>query len=113
LDQHQTENHQSHLKVNKKRKQMESMIILTSVCYFSFIATSQTSSPTSSPPKTPTTQLPANGPPRTIKSDEMVFSTTGNTPRDKTIELMYNSLALGSFAGTVCQGNVYIYIIDD
>ncbi|CAO3598657.1 unnamed protein product [Absidia cylindrospora] len=59
---------------------------------------SQSSSPTSSPPKTPTTQLPTNGPARTIKSDEMVFTTTGNTPRDKTVELMYNSLALGSFA---------------
>ncbi|KAI8089003.1 transcription elongation factor S-II [Halteromyces radiatus] len=60
---------------------------------------SQSSSPTSSPPKTPTTQLPSNnGPPRTIKSDEMVFKSTGNTPRDKTIELMYNSLALDSFA---------------
>ncbi|ORZ18040.1 transcription elongation factor S-II [Absidia repens] len=63
-----------------------------------FDVVSQSSSPASSPPKTPTSQLPTNGPPRTIKSDEMVFTTTGNTPRDKTVELMYNSLALGSFA---------------
>ncbi|KAI8332859.1 transcription elongation factor S-II [Chlamydoabsidia padenii] len=59
--------------------------------------TSQPSqSPSSSPPpKTPTETA---GPPRTIKSDEMAFTSTGNTPRDKTIELMYNALALGSFA---------------
>ncbi|KAI8341017.1 transcription elongation factor S-II [Chlamydoabsidia padenii] len=65
----------------------------------SWSSSSKASSPTSSPPKTPTSQQSLNSDtPRTIKSDEMAFASTGNTPRDKTIELMYNSLALDSFA---------------
>lgn len=37
--------------------------------------------------------------PRTIKSDEVTFDSTGNGPRDKTIELLYSAVALGSYAG--------------
>lgn len=36
---------------------------------------------------------------RTVKSDEVDFESTGQGPRDKTIELMYASIGLGSFAG--------------
>ncbi|KAL1926290.1 hypothetical protein VTP01DRAFT_5987 [Rhizomucor pusillus] len=36
--------------------------------------------------------------PRTIKSDEVTFDSTGNGPRDKTIELLYSAVALGSYA---------------
>ncbi|KAI9249425.1 transcription elongation factor S-II [Phascolomyces articulosus] len=56
--------------------------------------TSRRTSATSSP-KTPTTE---NGPPRTVKSDEIDFDSTGSGPRDKTIELMYSAVALGSYA---------------
>lgn len=57
-------------------------------------STSQASSQTSSP-KTPT----IDGPPRTVKSDEVEFKTTGNVARNKTIELMYSSVGFGSGAG--------------
>jgi transcription elongation factor S-II len=36
---------------------------------------------------------------RNVKSDDVEFESTGNGPRDKTIELMYASVGLGSFAG--------------
>ncbi|KAL0074497.1 transcription elongation factor S-II [Phycomyces blakesleeanus] len=55
----------------------------------------KTSASATSSPKTPSSEA---GPPRTVKTDEVVFSTTGNTPRDKTIELMYSAVALGSYA---------------
>ncbi|KAG0182020.1 RNA polymerase II elongation factor [Apophysomyces sp. BC1021] len=55
-------------------------------------ASSQASTPSS--PKTPT----ETGPPRTVKTDEVTFKTTGSTPRDKTIELMYAAVGLGSYA---------------
>ncbi|KAI9029657.1 transcription elongation factor S-II [Phycomyces nitens] len=45
-------------------------------------------------PKTPVEA----GPPRTVKTDDVSFSSTGNTPRDKTIELMYSAVGLGSYA---------------
>lgn len=38
---------------------------------------------------------------RTVKSDDVEFESTGSGPRDKTIELMYASVGLGSFAGIV------------
>ncbi|KAI9497214.1 transcription elongation factor S-II [Zychaea mexicana] len=57
-------------------------------------ANSQRTSAASSP-KTPTTE---SGPPRTIKSDEIKFESTGSGPRDKTVELMYGAVALGSYA---------------
>ncbi|CAO3655863.1 unnamed protein product [Mucor hiemalis] len=37
---------------------------------------------------------------RTVKSDEVDFESTGQGPRDKTIELMYASIGLGSFAAS-------------
>ncbi|KAI7902646.1 transcription elongation factor S-II [Cokeromyces recurvatus] len=49
------------------------------------------SSSQASSPKTPSIE----GPPRTMKSDEVTFHSTGNGPRDKTIELIYNSIAFG------------------
>ncbi|KAG2199926.1 transcription elongation factor S-II [Mucor mucedo] len=52
-------------------------------------ASSQTSSP-----KTPATE----GPPRTVKTDEVSFKSTGNVPRNKTIELMYAAIGFGSGA---------------
>ncbi|KAI8351814.1 transcription elongation factor S-II [Choanephora cucurbitarum] len=55
--------------------------------------TSPTSSQASSP-KTP----PTEGPPRTAKSDEVTYTSTGNVPRNKTIELMYASIGYGSGA---------------
>ncbi|OBZ83679.1 Transcription elongation factor S-II [Choanephora cucurbitarum] len=55
--------------------------------------TSPTSSQASSP-KTP----PTEGPPRTVKSDEVTYTSTGNVPRNKTIELMYASIGYGSGA---------------
>ncbi|KAI8361762.1 transcription elongation factor S-II [Blakeslea trispora] len=54
---------------------------------------SPTSSQASSP-KTPSTE----GPPRTVKSDEVTYTSTGNVPRNKTIELMYASIGFGSGA---------------
>lgn len=39
------------------------------------------------------------GPPRTVKTDEVSFKSTGNVPRNKTIELMYASIGFGSGAG--------------
>jgi transcription elongation factor S-II len=39
------------------------------------------------------------GPPRTVKTDEVTFKSTGNVPRNKTIELMYASIGYGSGAG--------------
>ncbi|KAG2171759.1 hypothetical protein INT43_008139 [Umbelopsis isabellina] len=47
----------------------------------------------SSSPKTPS-DAPVI---RTVKSDEMRVKPTGNTPRDKTIEMMYSAIGLGSF----------------
>ncbi|KAG2189976.1 hypothetical protein INT46_008976 [Mucor plumbeus] len=35
---------------------------------------------------------------RTIKSDDIEYTSTDNPPRDKTIELMYSSIGLGSYA---------------
>ncbi|KAI9485568.1 MAG: transcription elongation factor S-II [Benjaminiella poitrasii] len=55
-------------------------------------------SPSSSQASSPKTPSSIDGPPRTFKSDEVTFKTTGNSPRDKTIELMYNSIAYGSGA---------------
>jgi transcription elongation factor S-II len=34
-----------------------------------------------------------------VKGDEMRVKPTGNTPRDKTIEMVYAAIGLGSFAG--------------
>ncbi|KAI8087286.1 transcription elongation factor S-II, partial [Thamnidium elegans] len=54
---------------------------------------SPVSSQTSSP-KTPVME----GPPRTVKTDEVSFKSTGNVPRNKTIELMYAAIGFGSGA---------------
>ncbi|CDS04972.1 hypothetical protein LRAMOSA07502 [Lichtheimia ramosa] len=56
---------------------------------------SSAASSTAASPKSPTSE---NGPPRTIKSDDVKYQSTGNGPRDKTIELMYSAVALGSYA---------------
>ncbi|KAI8988484.1 transcription factor S-II, central domain-containing protein, partial [Mycotypha africana] len=59
--------------------------------------TSNKSSPSSSQvssPRTPSVEPTA----RTVKSDEVTFKSTGNSPRDRTIELMYASVGLGSGA---------------
>ncbi|ORY91286.1 transcription elongation factor S-II [Syncephalastrum racemosum] len=56
-------------------------------------STKSTPSNTASPPSD-------NAPPRTVKTDDVKFDSTGSTPRDKTIELMYGAVALGSFADT-------------
>ncbi|KAL9540200.1 hypothetical protein MBANPS3_009817 [Mucor bainieri] len=55
---------------------------------------SSPSSSQASSPKTPSTE----GPPRTVKTDEVSFKSTGNVPRNKTIELMYASIGFGSGA---------------
>ncbi|CAO3614851.1 unnamed protein product [Cunninghamella blakesleeana] len=55
---------------------------------------SQASSAASSP-KTPT-QDTTTTTVRTFKSDGVKIKSTGNTPRDKTIELMYNAIAFDS-----------------
>ncbi|KAI8992420.1 transcription elongation factor S-II [Pilobolus umbonatus] len=39
-----------------------------------------------------------DGPPRTVKSDEVTFSSTGSTPRNKTIEMFYSAIGYGSGA---------------
>ncbi|CEG70761.1 Putative Transcription elongation factor S-II [Rhizopus microsporus] len=52
-------------------------------------ASSQTSSP-----KTPSNE----GVARTIKSDEVTYKSTGNVPRNKTIELMYAAIGFNSGA---------------
>ncbi|CAO3687241.1 unnamed protein product [Umbelopsis vinacea] len=57
-------------------------------------ATPSASSSIASSPKTPSDAPVA----RTVKSDEMRVKPTGNTPRDKTIEMMYSAIGLGSFA---------------
>ncbi|KAI8144239.1 transcription elongation factor S-II [Fennellomyces sp. T-0311] len=56
-------------------------------------ANSTSSRPTSSP-KTPTEAAT----PRTFKTDEVQIESTGSGPRDKTIELMYGAVGLGSYA---------------
>lgn len=61
---------------------------------------SSAASSTAASPKSPTSE---NGPPRTIKSDDVKYQSTGNGPRDKTIELMYSAVALGSYAGEYLQ----------
>jgi hypothetical protein len=55
---------------------------------------SETSSEASTP-KTPVVE----GPPRTVKTDEVYIKSTGSVPRNKTIELMYASVGFGSGAG--------------
>lgn len=57
--------------------------------------TPSAASSVSSSPKTPSDTPVA----RTVKGDEMRVKPTGNTPRDKTIEMMYAAIGLGSFAG--------------
>ena len=52
------------------------------------------SSSQASSPKTPS----AEGPPRTVKTDEVFVKSTGNVPRNKTIELMYAAIGFGSGA---------------
>lgn len=52
-------------------------------------------SSTASSPMSVTTEIVQ----RTVKSDEVKFESTGQGPRDKTIELMYASIGLGSYAG--------------
>ncbi|KAI9364189.1 transcription elongation factor S-II [Pilaira anomala] len=47
-----------------------------------------------SSPKTPVME----GPPRTVKSDEVSFKSTGIVPRNKTIELIYSAIGSGSSA---------------
>ncbi|KAG2205184.1 hypothetical protein INT46_009901 [Mucor plumbeus] len=56
------------------------------------------SSPSSSQASSPKTPSSMDGPPRTVKSDEVSFKSTGNVPRNKTIELMYASIGFGSGA---------------
>jgi transcription elongation factor S-II len=53
-----------------------------------------------------------DGPPRTVKSDEVSFKSTGNVPRNKTIELMYASIGFGSGAGKIRFIFVYTEITD-
>ncbi|KAI7867853.1 transcription factor S-II, central domain-containing protein [Spinellus fusiger] len=67
---------------------------LSTVSTTATVSTTLVSS-TASSPKTPGSET---GPPRTVKSDEVDFPTTNSTPRDKTIELMYSAVALGSYA---------------
>lgn len=57
------------------------------------------SSPSSSQASSPKTPSSMEGPPRTVKTDEVSFKSTGNVPRNKTIELMYASIGYGSGAG--------------
>ncbi|CDH51613.1 transcription elongation factor [Lichtheimia corymbifera JMRC:FSU:9682] len=59
---------------------------------------SSAASSTAPSPKSPKSPTSENGPPRTIKSDDVKYQSTGNGPRDKTIELMYSAVALGSYA---------------
>ncbi|KAK4514553.1 uncharacterized protein ATC70_002151 [Mucor velutinosus] len=56
------------------------------------------SSPSSSQASSPKTPSSLEGPPRTVKTDEVSFKSTGNVPRNKTIELMYASIGFGSGA---------------
>ncbi|KAL7315666.1 transcription elongation factor TFIIS [Mucor circinelloides] len=56
------------------------------------------SSPSSSQASSPKTPSSMEGPPRTVKTDEVSFKSTGNVPRNKTIELMYASIGFGSGA---------------
>ncbi|CAO0797551.1 unnamed protein product [Mucor circinelloides] len=56
------------------------------------------SSPSSSQASSPKTPSSMEGPPRTVKTDEVSFKSTGNVPRNKTIELMYASIGYGSGA---------------
>ncbi|KAI9301439.1 transcription elongation factor S-II [Cunninghamella echinulata] len=53
---------------------------------------SSQASSTASSPKTPTQDNTI----RTVKTDGVKIRSTGNTPRDKTIELMYNAIAFDS-----------------
>ncbi|KAI9323125.1 transcription factor S-II, central domain-containing protein [Dichotomocladium elegans] len=56
---------------------------------------STASSITAPSPKTPTSESNTQ---RTVKGDDVKFDSTGNGPRDKTIELMYSAVGLGSYA---------------
>ncbi|CAO3631282.1 unnamed protein product [Mucor hiemalis] len=62
------------------------------------IPTTSSISPSSSQASSPKTPSAMEGPPRTVKTDEVYFKTTGNVPRNKTIELMYAAIAFGSGA---------------
>ncbi|KAI9284539.1 transcription elongation factor S-II [Umbelopsis sp. AD052] len=59
---------------------------------------SATPSAASSIASSPTTPSDAPVVARTVKGDEMRVKPTGNTPRDKTIEMVYAAIGLGSFA---------------
>ncbi|CAO3665468.1 unnamed protein product [Umbelopsis ramanniana] len=59
---------------------------------------SATPSAASSITSSPTTPSDAPVVARTVKGDEMRVKPTGNTPRDKTIEMVYAAIGLGSFA---------------
>ncbi|KAI8874727.1 transcription elongation factor S-II [Backusella circina FSU 941] len=57
-----------------------------------------THSEVSSETSTPKTPIAVEGPPRTVKTDEVYIKSTGSVPRNKTIELMYSSVGFGSGA---------------
>ncbi|KAG1151844.1 hypothetical protein G6F37_001621 [Rhizopus arrhizus] len=57
--------------------------------------TTHTFSQTSSPPKTSVNETMVA---RTVKTDEVTYKSTGNIPRNKTIELMYAAIGLNSGA---------------
>lgn len=65
-------------------------------------------SPVSSQASSPKTPI-MEGPPRTVKTDEVSFKSTGNVPRNKTIELMYAAIGFGSGAGKMRN---YRFILD-
>lgn len=71
---------------------------MTNLLYPASLPNSTTPSAASSLSSSPKT--PSDAPVvRTVKSDEMRVKPTGNTPRDKTIEMMYSAIGLGSFVG--------------
>jgi transcription elongation factor S-II len=74
-------------------------------------------SPVSSQASSPKTPSSVDGPPRTVKTDEVTFKSTGNVPRNKTIELMYAAVGFGSGAGKLIRSIepfriLLIFIID-
>lgn len=45
---------------------------------------------------------------RTVQSDDMEYISTDDAPRDKTIELMYSSIGLGSYAGNYYNNLIHV-----
>ncbi|KAL9547351.1 hypothetical protein MBANPS3_006210 [Mucor bainieri] len=68
---------------------------------------SSNSSITSSAPSSRRSSVDAAANSRTVQSDDIEYTSTDSVPRDKTIELMYSSIGLASYAGNYI---IHLYV---